>query len=88
MLAVKKRNKFLKQSKRVPLQHIRLRIQHCHHWGLGRYSGAGLIPGPQLPACCGCQQNRKRKCTEVARGFSPFSLDSFKKLTSLFSLLD
>ena len=63
-----------KAEGRVPLWFSRLRIQHFHCSGLGRYCGIGSIPGPGTSTCMGKakkQTNKKQTNKKTRKINSP-----------------
>ena len=47
-----------------PLRCSGLRIQHCCSCVIGRSCSSDLIPGPEIPICCGCGHKKKKKKKE------------------------
>ena len=44
----------------------RLRIQHCHCYGLGCCYGVGSVPGPRTSSCC---ENGKKKIEKITGNY-------------------
>ena len=55
---------------RVPLWCSGLRIQHCHHRGLGCCCGLGSIPGSGISACHGSCKKKKMFCFKDLKSLS------------------
>ena len=77
-----------KYTEGVPLWHSRLRIQHCHHSGLGCCCGAGLIPGLWTSTCCRHGQNffLIKKMKNVLKNLNKSLINGLLELKSIDKL--